>query len=55
MGESKKLATIALMPGDGIGLEVMAEAEKVLQFLREQDDLPLKWEVLDWPDRKSVV
>lgn len=49
MGESKKLATIALMPGDGIGLEVMAEAEKVLQFLREQDDLPLKWEVLDWP------
>ncbi|MFT6464294.1 isocitrate/isopropylmalate dehydrogenase family protein [Halopseudomonas sp.] len=49
MAEPNKQANIALMPGDGIGVEVMAEAERVLTFLRDQDDLPLSWEVLDWP------
>lgn len=49
MTESNRDASIALMPGDGIGREVMAAAEQVLTLLREQDDLPLRWHVLEWP------
>ncbi|MFO7703560.1 MAG: isocitrate/isopropylmalate family dehydrogenase, partial [Halopseudomonas sp.] len=47
--QPRKQANIALMPGDGIGREVMAEAVRVLELLREQDDLPLTWESLEWP------
>jgi len=35
---------IALLAGDGIGPEIMAEAEKVLHALREQHGLSLNWE-----------
>lgn len=47
--QPRKQARIALMPGDGIGREVMAEAVRVLELLRQQDDLPLTWESLEWP------
>ncbi|MGD8176538.1 isocitrate/isopropylmalate dehydrogenase family protein [Marinimicrobium sp. ARAG 43.8] len=40
---------LALMPGDGIGLEVMAAAEQVLAALRDHYQLPLSWEQLGWP------
>lgn len=40
---------IALMPGDGIGPEVMDAAEAVLEVLRESYSLPLNWDRLDWP------
>ncbi len=40
---------IALMPGDGIGGEVMAAAESVLEALRGRYELPLGWEWLEWP------
>tara|TARA_R110000796_G_scaffold250728_1_gene380354 strand:+ start:38630 stop:39769 length:1140 start_codon:yes stop_codon:yes gene_type:complete len=49
MTETPEQARIALMPGDGIGREVMAEAVRVLEVLREQDNLPITWESLDWP------
>jgi len=41
--------SIALMPGDGIGGEVMAAAQSALEVLRTRYDLPLAWEVLEWP------
>ncbi|WP_341937083.1 isocitrate/isopropylmalate dehydrogenase family protein [Marinimicrobium sp. C2-29] len=44
-----KEITLALMPGDGIGLEVMDAAETVLETLRERHQLPLRWETLPWP------
>jgi len=40
---------LALMPGDGIGTEVMASAERILERLRERYQLALDWERLDWP------
>ena len=40
---------IALLPGDGIGPEVMAVAETVLNTLIHGHDLPLDYEVLPWP------
>lgn len=46
MAATKKLA---LMPGDGIGIEVMNSAEKVLEALRDKFGLALEWETLAWP------
>ena len=40
---------IALMPGDGIGQEVMAAAAEVLQALDKQTPLGLTWDWLEWP------
>ncbi len=40
---------IALMPGDGIGGEVMQAAQLVLEALRERQSLPLEWDWLEWP------
>lgn len=40
---------IALMPGDGIGIEVMQAAEHVLDALKQRFDLAIEWETLDWP------
>jgi 3-isopropylmalate dehydrogenase len=37
-------ANLLLLPGDGIGPEVMAEAEKVLLSLRERHGLDARWE-----------
>ncbi|HEX5676737.1 MAG TPA: isocitrate/isopropylmalate family dehydrogenase [Alcanivorax sp.] len=40
---------VALLPGDGIGPEVMAVAEAVLKTLIHGHDLPLAYDVLPWP------
>jgi 3-isopropylmalate dehydrogenase len=40
------MATIALIPGDGVGPEVMAEAVRVLEVLSADPDLSLAWEEL---------
>lgn len=40
---------IALMPGDGIGPEVMEAAAEVLAALDRQTPLGLTWDWLDWP------
>ena len=37
-------AKILILPGDGIGPEIMAEAEKVLHQLRERHGLDAEWE-----------
>jgi len=44
-----KTLKLALMPGDGIGVEVMRSAEKVLAALRERHSLDMEWETLPWP------
>lgn len=49
MNATAQTIHVALMPGDGIGSEVMAQAVRVLTLLREQDALPLSWDLLDWP------
>ena len=41
------MARIALIPGDGIGPEVLAEAEKVLRSVSETEDFPLEFD--RWP------
>jgi tartrate dehydrogenase/decarboxylase / D-malate dehydrogenase len=43
---------LALMPGDGIGEEVMASAQSVLSHLRKQFDLALEWKSLPWPSTR---
>lgn len=49
MSEQAARKKIALMPGDGIGHEVMAAADAVLQALHKIEPLPLDWETLAWP------
>ena len=49
MAQQAARKKIALMPGDGIGHEVMAAADAVLQALHEIEPLPLDWETLSWP------
>ena len=39
---------IALIPGDGIGIDVTAEATKVLNTLIASRGLPLKLLAFDW-------
>ncbi|MDQ2075625.1 isocitrate/isopropylmalate dehydrogenase family protein [Marinimicrobium sp. ABcell2] len=43
---------LALMPGDGIGEEVMDSAQAVLACLRDKFDLALEWERLPWPSTR---
>ena len=40
---------IAVMPGDGIGPEVVTEAVHCLESLREKHHLPLEWTRFPWP------
>lgn len=40
---------IALMPGDGIGREVVAAAEQVLTQLRDHHQVDISWDTLEWP------
>ncbi|WP_097460728.1 isocitrate/isopropylmalate dehydrogenase family protein [Mangrovitalea sediminis] len=40
---------IAVIPGDGIGPEVMEQTLRCLTQLRDDMELPLQWEQLDWP------
>ncbi len=45
---------IAIIPGDGIGIEVMAEAAKVLETLIRARDLPLETVAFDWGAEKYL-
>ena len=45
---------IAIIPGDGIGIEVTAEAVKVLQTLMASRHLPLELVTLDWGAEKYL-
>ena len=40
---------IAVMPGDGIGPEVVTEAVHCLETLREKHQLPVEWTRFPWP------
>ncbi len=40
---------IAVIPGDGIGPEVVAVAIRCLDLLRQQNDLDISWTELPWP------
>ena len=40
---------IAVMPGDGIGPEVVTEAVHCLESLREKHQLPIEWSRFPWP------
>ena len=48
MTEAKATKRIAMIPGDGIGLEVAAEARKLLEHLVASRGLPLKLVTFDW-------
>ncbi len=45
---------IAIIPGDGIGIEVTTEATKVLQTLIQGRNLPLMWVSFDWGAEKYL-
>jgi 3-isopropylmalate dehydrogenase len=45
---------IAIIPGDGIGVEVTAEAVKALETLRETRGLPLELVTFDWGAEKYL-
>jgi 3-isopropylmalate dehydrogenase len=45
---------IAIIPGDGIGIEVTAEATKVLERLKASRSLPLEWTTFDWGAEKYL-
>ena len=45
---------IALIPGDGIGVEVVREAERVLATLVNRRRLPLDWTTFDWGAEKYL-
>ncbi|WP_027330965.1 isocitrate/isopropylmalate dehydrogenase family protein [Marinimicrobium agarilyticum] len=49
MAATPQAIKLALMPGDGIGIEVMAAAERVLEALTQQHKLAMEWETLPWP------
>jgi 3-isopropylmalate dehydrogenase len=45
---------IAFIPGDGIGIEVTAEAIKVLETLIQTRKLPIEHVVFDWGAEKYL-
>ena len=45
---------IALIPGDGIGMEVLREVEGVLEVLANTHKLPLDWTTFDWGAEKYL-
>lgn len=40
---------LAIIPGDGIGTEVVKQALRTLQLLRDRGGCRLSWDQLDWP------
>jgi len=46
---------IAVIPGDGIGLEVIPAALRALALLTEEMGLDLDWEVFDWGARRWLA
>jgi len=45
---------IAVIPGDGIGVDVTAEAVKVLETLSKSRTLPLELVTFDWGAEKYL-
>ncbi len=45
---------IAIIPGDGIGVDVIAEATKVLDTLVRTRHLPVEWVTFDWGAEKYL-
>ena len=43
-----KIVKIALIPGDGIGKEVMPEGVRVLEAAASKHGLNLEWTEFDW-------
>jgi len=52
--ESNKPCRIAMIPGDGIGVEVTAEATKVLTTLIQGRKLPIELVHFDWGAEKYL-
>jgi len=45
---ARKKFRIALIPGDGIGTEVVPEGVKVLEGVARTYDLDIHWQSFDW-------
>lgn len=54
MRDSRVAQRIAFIPGDGIGVEVTAEATKALEALVKSHRLPLDYTVFDWGAEKYL-
>lgn len=54
MCDSRVAQRIAFIPGDGIGIEVTAEAIKALEALVKSHHLPLDYTVFDWGAEKYL-
>jgi 3-isopropylmalate dehydrogenase len=54
MRDSRVAQRIAFIPGDGIGIEVTAEAIKALEALVKSHHLPLDYTVFDWGAEKYL-
>ena len=54
MTSPTKRKRIAVIPGDGIGIDVTAEAVKVFDALVKSRKLPLEWVTLDWGAEKYL-
>jgi isocitrate/isopropylmalate dehydrogenase len=39
---------LAVIPGDGIGKEVVPEALRVLEYLKLRFNIPIEWNIFDW-------
>lgn len=46
---------IAVLPGDGIGREVIAEVVLLAEELRQANRLPASWELLDWGGERYLA
>ena len=51
---SDSIKRIAVIPGDGIGREVIAEALRVLEVLKRRNRWPLEWVSFDWGAEKFL-
>ncbi len=51
---SGSIKRIAVIPGDGIGQEVIGEALRVLEVLKQKNRLPLEWVSFDWGAEKFL-
>jgi len=49
------LPRVAVLPGDGIGREVIAEVVRLAEALRDGSHLGATWEVLDWGGERYVA
>ncbi len=51
---SDSIKRVAVIPGDGIGIEVIAEALRVLEVLKRKYQWPLEWVSFDWGAEKFL-